>query len=106
MTRTSFGLFTSAAFVAIGAAGVVAFSSTSPSFQVSYMRVLDATEMSTTTAVEIPSVVHMQTPVPVKAIYMTQCAVGTPSFRDDLTKLIDETELNAIVIDIKDYSGG
>jgi hypothetical protein len=42
----------------------------------------------------------------VKAIYMSQCVVGTPSFRDTLVKLIDETELNAVVIDIRDYTGG
>lgn len=36
---------------------------------------------------------------------MSQCAAGTPSFRENLTKLIDETELNSIVIDIRDYTG-
>ncbi|MDP4020569.1 MAG: putative glycoside hydrolase [Candidatus Adlerbacteria bacterium] len=48
---------------------------------------------------------HLPTPSPLKAIYMSQCVVGTPSFRDDLVKLIEETELNAVVIDIKDFSG-
>ena len=50
-------------------------------------------------------VTHLPTPKPLKAIYMTQCVVGTPSFRSDLVALIEETELNAMVIDIKDYSG-
>lgn len=36
---------------------------------------------------------------------MSQCVVGTPSFREKLVKLIDETSLNAVVIDIKDYTG-
>jgi hypothetical protein len=54
---------------------------------------------------QAPSVTHVKTPVPVKAIYMTQCAAGTPSFRESLVKLIDTTELNAIVIDIRDYTG-
>ena len=36
---------------------------------------------------------------------MSECAVGTPSLRDNLVKLIDDTELNAVVIDIKDYTG-
>ena len=36
---------------------------------------------------------------------MTSCVVGTPSFRDDLVKLVEETELNSIIIDIKDFSG-
>lgn len=49
---------------------------------------------------------YIATPKPLKAIYMTQCVVGTPSFRQDLVDLIDETEINAVVIDIKDFSGG
>ncbi len=48
---------------------------------------------------------YLSTPKPLKAIYMTQCVVGTPSFRADLVKLIDDTELNSVIIDIKDYSG-
>ncbi len=48
---------------------------------------------------------HVPLPAQVKAIYMTACVVGTPSFRDKLVALIDETEVNAVVIDIKDYSG-
>ncbi len=48
---------------------------------------------------------HITTPQPLKGIYMSQCVVGTPSFRDKLVKLIDETDLNAVVIDIKDYTG-
>ena len=55
--------------------------------------------------VEREVVSHLETPVPVKAIYMSQCVVGTPSFRDDLVKLVEETELNAIMIDVKDFSG-
>lgn len=54
----------------------------------------------------LPGVRHIPTPESVKAIYMTQCAVGTPSFRTALTKLLDETELNALIIDIRDYTGG
>src|SRR3989344_8372415 len=48
---------------------------------------------------------HLPTPEPMYAIYMTQCAVGTPSLRDSLVELIDSTKLNAVIIDIKDYSG-
>ncbi len=48
---------------------------------------------------------HVKTPNSVKAIYMSACVAATPSFRDRLVKLIDETELNSVVIDIKDYSG-
>jgi hypothetical protein len=48
---------------------------------------------------------HIPLPPQVKAIYMTSCVAGTPSFRDRLVSLINETEINSVVIDIKDYSG-
>ena len=54
---------------------------------------------------EIFVATHVKTPEAVKAIYMTQCVVSTPSFRDSLVKLVEETELNSIVIDIKDFTG-
>lgn len=52
-----------------------------------------------------PVVTHIPTPDAVKAIYMTQCVVGTPTFRKKLVDLVDATELNSIMIDIKDFSG-
>lgn len=48
---------------------------------------------------------HLPTPDPLKAIYMTSCVVGTLSFREKLVRIADETEINAIVIDVKDFSG-
>jgi len=48
---------------------------------------------------------HVPLPEAVKAIYMTACVVGTKDFRQDLVDLIDETELNSLIIDIKDFSG-
>lgn len=48
---------------------------------------------------------HVQTPEFVKAIYMSQCVVGTPNFREDLVEIAETTEINSIVIDIKDYTG-
>ncbi len=53
-----------------------------------------------------PVVSHIKTPDAVRAIYMTQCAVGTPSLRDSLVKMAEATEVNSIIIDIRDYSGG
>ena len=50
-------------------------------------------------------VTHITTPESLKAIYMTSCVAGTPSWRESLKKLIETTELNAVVIDIKDYTG-
>jgi len=48
---------------------------------------------------------HVPLPEHVRAIYMTSCVAGTSGFRDSLVSLIEETELNAVVVDIKDYSG-
>jgi hypothetical protein len=62
-----------------------------------------ATDTRPQTAGPIPGYVPI--PTAVKGIYMSQCVVGTPGFRADLVQLIDETELNAVVIDIKDYTG-
>lgn len=50
-------------------------------------------------------VTHLKTPEPLKALYMTSCVAGTPGWRGDLKRLIETTELNAVVIDIKDYTG-
>lgn len=50
-------------------------------------------------------ITHLKTPAPVKGIYMTQCVASMPSFRNKLINLIEETELNTVVIDVKDYTG-
>jgi len=50
-------------------------------------------------------ITHIETPNSVKGIYMSQCVSGTPGFRDSLVSLIEETELNSVIIDIKDYTG-
>lgn len=50
-------------------------------------------------------VTHVPLPEQVKAIYMTSCVAGTPTFRQRVFNVVKETEVNAIMIDIKDYSG-
>jgi hypothetical protein len=64
-------------------------------------------EIATTTPIasSTPVVTHIKTPEHVKAIYMSSWVAGTPSVRSRLIKLIDETELNAVVIDVKDNTG-
>jgi hypothetical protein len=52
-----------------------------------------------------PKQIHLATPEPLKAIYMSSWVAATPSIREKLVKLIDDTEINAIVIDIKDATG-
>ncbi len=55
----------------------------------------------------IPEIVvtHVATPEPLKAVYMTSWAAGNARFRKELFDLVDNTEINAVVIDIKDYTG-
>lgn len=85
-------------------AGIGAFSlnALASSGTVSYSRLGTSTPI---VAHITPQVRHVPTPEPVKSIYMTQCAVGTPSLRDNLVALVDSTELNSVIIDIRDFSG-
>ncbi len=48
---------------------------------------------------------HLKTPKPLRGIYMTSWVAGIPSWRNKLIDLADRTEINAVVIDVKDYSG-
>lgn len=48
---------------------------------------------------------HQPLPKEVKSIYMTACVSGTRDFRDRLVALIEETEINSVIIDVKDFSG-
>ena len=99
--RSSVLIFGVGFLIAVGAAA--ASESVAP--KISYVR----SEVTETPAVPVPEapppVEHMSTPDSVRGIYMTQCAAGTPSFRTSFLKMLDETSLNAIVIDIRDYTG-
>ena len=48
---------------------------------------------------------HLPTPTNVKAVYISSWVAGSPKLRDRLITMIDETELNTIVIDVKDSTG-
>ncbi|KKT58951.1 hypothetical protein A3I36_02135 [Candidatus Giovannonibacteria bacterium RIFCSPLOWO2_02_FULL_45_28] len=54
---------------------------------------------------EPPKPQHILTPEPVKAIYMTSWVASTKWWREDLVNFIKKSELNSIVIDVKDYTG-
>ncbi len=66
-----------------------------------------AQSLATSTKDVIPKLVVTHLPVPqdVKAIYMTSWVAGRKDLRLALVKLVDDTELNSIVIDVKDYTG-
>lgn len=77
-----------------------------PSFEVAtYEAPLAAIASSTEPIEPVFKVTHIKTPEQVKALYMTSYVAGTRTLRNNLVKLIDDTELNAVVIDIKDYTG-
>ena len=48
---------------------------------------------------------HLATPHAVKAVYMSACAASSQSFRDHFKMLFADTELNTVIIDVKDFSG-
>lgn len=68
---------------------------------------MTTSDTATTTEPSEPKfvVTHIETPHAVKAIYMTACVATMPSFREKLVRLADTTEVNSIIIDVKDFSG-
>ncbi len=48
---------------------------------------------------------HVAIPSAVKTVYMSQCAASSNSFREEFISLLEETEINSIIIDVKDFSG-
>lgn len=54
---------------------------------------------------ELIPVTHIKTPENVRALYMSGWVAGSKDFRNSLVKIVDDTELNAVVIDIKDSTG-
>ncbi len=67
-----------------------------------------STELNATTTITIPPpfvVTHIKTPEPVKSLYMSSWVAGNKKLRNNLVNIIDSSELNSVVIDIKDYTG-
>lgn len=52
-----------------------------------------------------PAVNNNETPEIVKAVYVTSSSAGSQKYLEYLDNLFETTEINAVVIDIKDYSG-
>lgn len=60
---------------------------------------------TSTIPITVGPVKHIKTPTVVKAIYMTNCVASGSDLRERLVKLIERKDLNAVVIDVKDYTG-
>jgi len=54
---------------------------------------------------EPPKPKHVETPTAVRAIYMTSWVAGTPKWRAELVDFIKNSEINSLIIDVKDYTG-
>jgi len=48
---------------------------------------------------------HIETPEHVRALYMSGWVAGSNDFRNSILKIVNETEVNAVVVDIKDSTG-
>ncbi|MFA6315456.1 MAG: putative glycoside hydrolase [Candidatus Paceibacterota bacterium] len=68
----------------------------------------ESSALVATTSIEeiIPNkIYHISTPNAVKAVYLSSWAAGNEKFRTHLFDLLDNTEINSVIIDVKDYSG-
>jgi hypothetical protein len=106
------GLISIFALCAFALVLAVSFNFIPAYFKVSYQRTPEDVVSSVQSAVqkviaveEKKEVSRIPTPESVKAIYVTNWVAGTKHLRDPLIKLVEDTELNAVVIDIKDYTG-
>jgi hypothetical protein len=61
--------------------------------------------LSATTTPAVPVVTHISPPAALKAVYMTACTASVGRLRDKVLTDFDGTELNGLVIDLKDYTG-
>ncbi len=87
-------------------AGKISYSNTvSDSALIQASSTLATTTPFVATTTPIFIVTHIKPPSVVKAAYYTSWSAGTPSFQKEMFDLIKGTELNSLVIDVKDYSG-
>ncbi|MDB5239092.1 MAG: hypothetical protein JWO00_427 [Candidatus Parcubacteria bacterium] len=101
--------------IAIGVSGAVialviayfifSLSSSGKHIQFQSQLAASSTASSTPPVKPIPQVAHMPTPAAVKAVYMTACIADTPNLREKMLKTLEGSEINALMIDIKDYTG-
>lgn len=65
----------------------------------------EISKSSAKTISEPEKIAHFKTPQSVKAIYMSSWTAGTKEMRENIINFIEKTEINSVVIDIKDFSG-
>ncbi len=85
--------------------GMVLFSWFWGGFPESESKKITAKDTASAVPPPVPVVLHIKTPNSVRAIYMTSWVAGTKKWRENLVDFIKKSEINSVVIDIKDYSG-
>lgn len=85
--------------------GTVAYAALKPA-PVKQVLVPATASVTTTVATpEKPAVTHVATPNPVKAVYLSSWVASSPKPFAHVMDLVDSTEINAVVLDIKDATG-
>lgn len=85
--------------------GVIIATISGFNFPFKYETIFSSNIATTITIPEPFVVTHIETPESVKAIYMSSWVAGNEKIRSNLINTIVATELNSVVIDIKDYTG-
>ena len=105
MWKKHFNQFSIAGFFLASAALLFFWSPVADQARVANIFQFAGNPQENTISEPLPKPRHIPTPEPLKAIYMTSWVAATKDWRAELVDFISKTELNAIVIDIKDYSG-
>ena len=87
----------------VGISFLVANSPMSKTVHLKQKHIQNTPSISPSVAPPQPS--HIAPPAAVKAIYMTSWVASVKPWRERLLEFIDQSEINALIIDIKDYSG-
>ena len=88
-----------------GVLGIALFLFLTTDISNSYLKFTSKKELIEESKVEVYKATHIETPEKTKVIYMTACAASTPNFRKTLEKLVEDTEINSIILNIKDETG-
>lgn len=67
--------------------------------------IFSAEDAKETTDTSQAAIIQPQKPKYVRGIHLTSWVAGSSKIRSAIDKLLDETELNAVVIDVKEYEG-
>ncbi len=92
-------------FMWASAKSEVEFSMGTTSTSTSHLQASSTVATSTALLSDEKPVTHMHTPEPLYAAYMTSCIASGKRLRAPLVNFVDKTQLNALIIDIKDFSG-